>query len=166
MRATRLSLFRIHPLLLVLVLVVGACAAAPAVDLAAEEDAVRAVSMRWLELEKTRDAAGIAALFVADGTLYREDEEPVVGTAAIIAYLTKSYEESPAAVVDWTTDQVDMSASGDLATERGTWSVKNAGPDGTGTDGGRYIATLRKLNGEWKVLSDVSLSTTAEVPRP
>jgi ketosteroid isomerase-like protein len=112
------------------VLLLGACAAQtqPTVDTAAAEAEVRDLSMRWIELERNRDAAAIAALFAADGTMYREDQEPLVGNAAIQRHLESEYAENQAMVVGWTIDHVDVAASGDLAIERGTWSVQNAGP--------------------------------------
>jgi hypothetical protein len=80
------------------------------VDVAAEEQLVRGVSMQWLELEKTRNASAIAGLFSEDGIIFRENEDPVVGTAAIIAYLDGDYAENPKATVSWTTDRVDVAA--------------------------------------------------------
>jgi uncharacterized protein (TIGR02246 family) len=145
------------------VLLLSACAAQtpPTVDTAAAEAEVRDLSMRWLEFERNRDAAGIAALFAADGTMYRGDREPIVGNAAIRAHLEREFAENPAEVAEWATDHVDVASSGDLAIERGTWSVQNAGPDGTGTDGGRYLAVLRRVDGEWKYIADMTMSTTA-----
>jgi uncharacterized protein (TIGR02246 family) len=145
------------------VLLLGACAAQtqPTVDTAAAEAEVRDLSMRWLEFERNRDAAGIAALFAADGTMYREDQEPRVGNAAIQRYLESEYAENQAAVTDWTIDHIDVAASGDLVVERGTWSSRNAGPDGTGADSGRYVAVLRRIDGEWKYIADMSMSTTS-----
>lgn len=74
--------------LLIMHLTLAACAAttAPRIDTAAEEQAVRAVSMGLLELVKAKDAAGIAALFAEDGIWYREHGDPLVGPTAIQAY--------------------------------------------------------------------------------
>ncbi len=57
--------------ILLAVLACGACG--PTVDIQAEEDAIRRLSARWLELNRQEDAAGIAALFAEDGTLHWED---------------------------------------------------------------------------------------------
>lgn len=130
-----------------------------AVDVAADEEAIRGLSVRWLELERARDAAGIAALFSDEGSLYRADEESVTGRAAIEAYLASDFAETPNAVTDFAADRILVSASGDLAVEYGAWSVTGLGPDGTGQDRGRYVATLRKTNGTWQYLTDMSMST-------
>lgn len=153
-------------LLLAGTLALGACAAQTpvAIDAAAEEQAIRAVSARWLELEKADDAAGVAALFTEDGIAYREDTDPISGPAAYRAYLERSFAENPSEVVDWSTDFVDVAASGDLAVEHGTWSSRGAGAGGEGEDEGRYLTVYRKVNGEWKVAADMSLGTRKAAP--
>ena len=134
--------------------------AGPDVDLAAEEAAVRALSARWLELETAKDSAGIAALFAGDGVLMRENQEPVVGTDAIEAFVRAEQAASSTTVVNWDTDRVEVSSSGDLAAEYGSWTVTG---DGELLDEGRYVAVYRKVGGEWKVSTDTSISTVPGV---
>lgn len=158
---------RAVPLLFV-ALATAACAAPapapPAIDLAAEEQAVRAISMRWLELQNAGDMAGIAALFTADGALLREGKEPVVGHAAITADLTADKAENPSSVSNWATDRVEVAASGDLAVEYGTWSATGMGADGAGQDQGTYVTIYRKVDGVWLVAADASFSTKPAAP--
>ena len=137
-----------------------------AVDIAADEQTIRDLSARWLEMERARDAAGIAALFSDDGTLYRDNEEPITGRAAIEAHLASEYADEPNAAPDWSVDRILVSSSGDLAVEYGTWTVTNIGPGGTGQDRGRYVATLRKVDGTWRYVSDMSMSTTPDSATP
>lgn len=138
------------------VLLATACAASPQVDTAAEERAVRAVSEQWLQAEKARDAAAIAALFTEDGIVYREDREPVSGSAAIQAYMAQDFADDPQDAASWTTERVDVAASGDVAVEHGTWTSTGgkAGPDN-----GWYLTLYRKVNDDWKVAADMSIST-------
>jgi len=142
-------------------LLLSACATAPQADVAADEQAIRDVSAHWLELETARDAAGIAALFTADGTLYRPGREPVAGTAGIQQYMADQFREDPGASATWATDHIEVAASGDIAVEHGTWS-STGGNDGP--DQGWYQTLHRKVNGEWKVVSDVTISTKPEAP--
>jgi uncharacterized protein (TIGR02246 family) len=139
-----------------LIVTATACAPAappsPAVDLAAEEAAVRAVSANWLALEGKRDVAGIAALFADDGRLLRVGQDPVTGRAAIEASFTKDYAANPQQTVSWSTDRVLVSSSGDLAVEYGNYSVTGSGMDGAGSDRGNYVTVYQKSGGAWKAV--------------
>jgi len=155
--------FVLSPLVFIALSAAACAPPAPApADLAAEEQAVRAISMQWLEFENAKDMAAIAALFTEDGTLIREHLEPVVGHAAIEAHLTRDQAENPSGVAHWATDRVEVTASADLAVEYGTWSETGLGPNGTEQDQGRYVTVYRKVNGAWKVAADISLSTKPE----
>ena len=144
------------------VMLLSACASAsPQADIATEEQAVRAVSSRWLELEKAKDGAGIAGLFADDGVMYRPEQDPIVGHAAIQAHLSKGFTERPQETSDWTTDRVDVAASGDLAVEHGSWATTGT-PDGD--DRGWYVTEYRKVGTEWKVMADVAISTKPAAP--
>jgi ketosteroid isomerase-like protein len=148
-----------------LILLAAGCAAesapapAPAVDLAADEQAIRDISMQWLALEKARDAAGIVALLAEGGTYYRTSRQPIVGAAAGLAYFAEDWAANPKAQVTWATDRVDVAASGDIAVEYGTYAVTGLGADGAGMDNGKYTTVFHKVNGQWKVFSDMSMST-------
>ena len=159
---------------LVLVAAATACSAGPAppaatapaaaVDLAAEEAAVRAISARWLAFEGERNAAGIAGLFADDGRLIWVGQDPVFGAAAIQAYLTRQYAENPKQTSAWATDRVMIASAGDLAVEYGHFTNTATGKDGTGSDRGNYVTVFRKVGGAWKVVSDASVSANPPVP--
>ena len=144
-------------------LALTACAAqpvveeVPAIDFAAEEQAVRDISIRWLAMQNAKDAAGIAALFAEDGQVHWSKSEPVLGRAAIQAYLEKDFADNPDAVSDWGTDRVLIAASGDLAIDFGHWSSTGSA---SGDDHGSYVTVVRKVNGQWMVDTDTSMSAT------
>ena len=133
-------------------------------DLKADEQAVRALSMKWLDLWKKRDIPGLVALFVNDGVIYREHQEPSVGLTAIQTQFTKDFKENPKVVSNWTTDRVEIAGSGDLAVEYGSWNDVGTGPQGTGNEHGKYVTVYRKINNLWKVYSDCTVSTKPETP--
>ena len=132
------------------------------VDLKTEEQAIRSLSMKWLELDKAYDAAGQAALFADDGVALRENEEPAVGPTAIQNLCIRFYEQNPKVIPNWGTDRVEIAVSGDLAVEYGSWTGTDFGPTGTEEDHGKYITVYRKVNGIWKVAADIALSTKPE----
>jgi uncharacterized protein (TIGR02246 family) len=128
-------------------------------DLKAEEQAIRSISKKWLELTKKHDNAACAALFADDGVVYSMNKQPSVGPAAIKKQFTEQQEKSPKADVNWNTERVEVSTSGDLAVEYGAFNVSGIGPNGTETDMGKYITVYRKVNGVWKVAADIGTST-------
>jgi len=145
---------------------VAACATqtTPAVDVAAEEQAIRARSMAWLDAARARDAAGEGAVFADDGVALRANNDPIIGPAAFTAWATADRASNPQSVVNWTVDQVVVAASGDIAYEIGTYQLTGLGPDGSGDDTGRYVTVWKKVNGEWKVAADVGSTTKPEAP--
>jgi ketosteroid isomerase-like protein len=134
-----------------------------AIDLKIEGQAIRSLSMKWLELDRAKDADGQAALFTRDGMVIRENEEPIVGTIAIREYMIRYYGQYPNVIPDWVTDSVEVAASGDLAVEYGSWTEKDGVSTVTEVDHGKYITIYHKGNGEWKVAADISVSTKPEI---
>ena len=134
----------------------------PQIDLAAEEQAVRQINVKWLELYKAKDADGIGALFVQDGWTVSGTGGLSEGRAAIVATNQKDFEKNPAGAGDWGAKQVWVAASGDLAVERGWYSVDNdAEGDGEAVKG-EYLTIFTKVGGEWKVLADSSVPLKAK----
>jgi len=133
----------------------------PAIDLAAEEAAVRQTNMTWLEQFRARDAEGVAALFVEDGWTLNDDGLRD-GRAAILAGMTEEYEENPDATADWGAKAVWVAASGDLAVERGWWTVDQDGPGEGEADEGEYITILVKVGDQWMVVADAGASTVPD----
>ncbi len=133
----------------------------PAIDLAAEETAVRQVNMTWLERFRARDADGVAALFLEDGWTIGDDGLRD-GRAAILADLAEEYAENPDATADWGAKQVWVAASGDLAVERGWWTYDPDGPGEAEGDEGEYITIFQKVGDQWMVVADAGASTKAD----
>jgi uncharacterized protein (TIGR02246 family) len=124
---------------------------APAVDVAAEELAIRGLSARWLEAAKARDGAAIDAVMRADATTIF-DGQVLVGLPAIQANREKEWAEETGGAIEWTTTNVVVAASGDLAVERGRWTETEA--DDGEVETGEYVTVWTKVDGQWKVLVD------------
>lgn len=129
-------------------------AEAPAVDIAAEEQAIRNRSGEWMNYVNSKDAASIAnGIFAPDAVLI-SDDKAYKGTAAIQAAGEAQIKEMPDAVVSWSSDQVRVASSGDLAVETGSFTVD---PDGEGKKPaiqGSFVTAWAKIDGQWRAITD------------
>ena len=64
-----------------------------------------------------------------------------------------------------TPQQLEISASSDLAYERGAYDFAATIPQGPITDTGKYVLVWQKVGGEWKVISDIFNSNPAPQAR-
>lgn len=121
---------------------------------AADEQAIRGINDRWLQLVRAKDAAAVAQLYAEDGAVMPPNESAGKGREAIGQWWARSM-QLPGYDLAFTTDQLIVSASGDMALDRGTWTFKANPPSGAIDDGGKYIVVWRKIGGEWKVAADI-----------
>lgn len=128
-------------------------------DVAADEMAVKEISKNWLKMERNHDVDGIIEIFADDAVVYGRNREPLKGKEAIRQNYLDENKKYPNLEGDWTTDRVDVASSCDLAVEYGKFTVKNAGPDGKQSDEGNYVTVYKKIDGKWKVVSDIGSST-------
>jgi len=133
------------------VAVLSLAACAPRVDLASEEQAIRNIATHWATLDERKDAAAVAALFADDAALFWEERPPAHGRDAIREHMATSYLENPTGAGSWAPDRIDVAKSGDLAVEQGAWE----NPDSQG----RYMTLHKKIDGEWRVVADMSVGT-------
>ena len=124
------------------------------VNAGADEQAIRGQVDRWLELVKAKDAAGIAALYAGDGAVMPPNA-PIGKGRAAIQQTWASLMQTPGFALTFAPEQIVISASGDMALDRGTYRLALA-PHGTAqTDTGKYVVVWRKIGGEWKAAADI-----------
>jgi uncharacterized protein (TIGR02246 family) len=128
--------------------------APPPVDLAAEEQAVRDLSMQWMEAYRAQDGATFVNLFAPDGASFF-DGKLLEGREAILADMESNWSESPDFTIAWSTSSVEMAGSGDLAVERGVWEYDPDGPGEAEGVNGQYVTTWKKIDGQWQVIMDI-----------
>ena len=140
------------------------CAAGsnPAIDLAAEETAIRAIDQQMLAAANARDAAAFSAVFAPDGALLFPNQPAAIGTEAIRAVVQRDF-AVPDFAVTWTAEEYRLAASGDLATSRGTYYLSLSTPDGPFEDQGKFLTVWRKVDGAWRVAADM---INSDVPLP
>ena len=127
---------------------------AAVVDTGAAEQAIRRQVDRWLQLVKAKDAAGIAALYAEDGAVMPPNA-PIGKGRAAIQQTWASMMRTPGFDLTFAPEQIVVSSSGDMALDRGTYSLRIA-PDGsTQTDTGKYVVVWRKIGSEWKAAADI-----------
>lgn len=136
-------------------------AAAPAVDLAAEEQAIRDRSAEWMGYAQAKDVAAMVngiytadAITLFDGTIRR-------GAAEIQAGAEKELVEAPDLQVSWTTTAVKVAASGDLAWETGDVSVDADGAGEGAAETGSFITVWTKVDGQWRAVADAGTMVAA-----
>ena len=134
---------------------------APAVDVVAEAQAIRDRSAAWMQLAQAKDAAGIVnGIYTADGVALF-DGDIRKGTAELQAGMEAEFTASPGATINWTTNDVQVAASGDLAYERGTFSFD---PDGAGeapAEEGEFVTIWTKADGTWRAVVDAGTARKA-----
>jgi uncharacterized protein (TIGR02246 family) len=137
-------------------------AEAPAVDLAAEEQAVRNRSAEWMNYANAKDVGTIVNGVYSPDAYATYDGKVQKGSAAIQSSLEAGIKKTPDAVVSWNTTSVKVADAGDMAIERGDFVFD---PDGEGRKSaitGTYLTVWEKIDGSWRATADVG----AENPAP
>ncbi len=134
--------------------------AAPTVDVAAEEAAIRAQVAVFNAGLAAYDDSAIVSIYAPDAVLMPPNQERLTGTDAI----SQSFAglEPLKAVLVVTPVAIAIAASGDVAVEEGTWTYSMPMPDGsTYNDNGKYLVAWKKVNGTWLVSHDIWNSSQA-----
>jgi uncharacterized protein (TIGR02246 family) len=141
--------------------VLAACQpAAPTVDTAAEEQAIRAQVAALNTALAAYDSIAIAAMYAQDAALLPPNQERLEGTAAIQQFFAGMQQVNASMVIAPTV--VVVAASGDIAMEEGTWTFTMPMADGsTFTDNGKYLAAWKKIDGTWLMERDIWNSDNA-----
>jgi len=128
--------------------------AAPVVDLAAEEAAIRNRSGEWMNYANAKDIPSVIKVYspdvvtVYDGTVQR-------GVAEVQAGAEKGQKENPNSVIAWSTTAVRVAASGDLAYETGNITMDPDGAEGKKpATNGVFVTVWEKVDGTWRVVAD------------
>jgi uncharacterized protein (TIGR02246 family) len=137
--------------------------AAPAVDLTAEQSKIRDIESGWVKEAAAKDVEKSVAHYTDDAVLMMPGAPAAKGKDAIHA-AWKGLLEDPNVKLDFSADRVEMSAGGDLATTRGsyTMTVTNPKTKKPVEDKGSYMTVYKKqADGAWKVIEDMTTSEVA-----
>lgn len=131
-----------------------------AVDIRADEQAIRGQVDRWLQLIKAKDAAGISQLYMEDGAIMPPNA-PIANGRAKVQETWASMMRTPGFELSFTPDQILVSASGDMALDRGTYELTVVPSGKSQRDTGKYVVVWRKAGGDWKAAADIFNSDLA-----
>ena len=141
---------------LFLAIALGACAQGvpPATSFTAEDSV--AIDSVWAGvmaiINGSQDYEALVEMGYAPDAVELAPNRPAVqGREAIAKYLG-----SFPHITSFTTTTIDLTGSGDLAYQYGTYHMVMEGPEGSMTDDGKFIELWkRQPNGSWKVVYDL-----------
>ncbi len=139
----------------------------PTVETAKIVDAIKADEVHWNTDWRSGDAARLAAHYAPDAILMSPGAPPASGAAAIKAALDQAVSQ-PGFTLSFSSDQVNVAASGDLATTHGTYKQTSTDPKSGAavTETGSYVTVYKPVGGgAWKAVLDINTPAPA-APAP
>jgi uncharacterized protein (TIGR02246 family) len=130
--------------------------AQPAVDLAAEESAIRTTDAQWLAAAQARDAEKAASFWSDDATIVAPNSPLINGKQAIKNYVAGAF-SSPDFSIQWVTDKIVVARSGEMAYATGSDQFTYRTPDNKlvteHTNG--VVVWKKQTDGSWKAAIDI-----------
>lgn len=116
--------------------------------------AIEAANQATAEAVGRGDAEGIVRHYADDALLLPAGAEAVSGPGAIREHFQRALD---AGLKGLKLEVRSLEVAGDLAVETGDYEASGAG--GGRLDYGKYVATWRRQDGEWKVYRDISTTS-------
>lgn len=138
-------------------------AAPPAADTAADEAALKAATLTWLESYNAGDVEKMVALYAEDAVLMPPHAPAAKGHAAIRAFLTADTAGAKAAGIKLVPGTATAGVVGDTGWESGTYTATDA--SGATVDSGSYLSVSHKSNGKWLYHRD-TYNSDRPIPAP
>ena len=155
--------FTVVPLALFLAGCNTAPPAAPAVDLVAEQSKIRDLESTWVKEAAAKDLEKSVGHYADDAVLMTPGGPAAKGKDAVHA-AWKGMLDDPNFKLNFSSDRVEMSASGDMATTRGSYTMTMTNPKTKKPieDKGSYVTVFKKqADGGWKAIEDINTSEVA-----
>jgi ketosteroid isomerase-like protein len=142
----------------------------PPVDTAKVVDAIKTDEVHWNEDWRSGDAAKLTAHYSPDAVVMAPGYPAAVGSAAIRAMLDQVAGQ-PGFTLAFSSDRVDVAASGDLATTHGAYkqTSTDAKTGALVTETGSYVTVYKPgSDGVWKAVLDINTpgGAAASTPAP
>ena len=117
---------------------------------------IEAAAAQWQQRFNAGDAAGMAALYTADGQLMPPGAATLSGRDAIEAFWQDIVSIEGMSVV---LEIGEIVGQGNHATEAGRFTMTDA--DGNTVDQGKYVVVWRREQGDWQLARDIWNSNVA-----
>jgi len=130
----------------------------PSVDTAKIVDAIKADEVHWNADWQARDDAKVASHYGPRAILMIANTPVTTGAAAIQASVKQALAD-PGFSLAFSSDKVDVGASGDLAAARGTYKLTATDPKTKAvvTETGAYVTVYKpQTDGTWKAIWDIT----------
>ncbi len=151
------DLRRMRLALAVVVLAGGACAPTM-MNQASEEQTIRGLENDWQRAIVARDVDRIVSLHAPDAIAMTANSPLASGSSEIRAAYN-GLVNTPGLSLTWAPTKIDV-VSPTVANEIGTYTLAYDGPQGRVTDRGNYTTVWHKIDGQWRVAVDATVTTT------
>jgi ketosteroid isomerase-like protein len=130
------------------------CIKAPSVNIKAEEDAIRKLEADWTVLNQKRDIGKVMEMYAPDAIIMAPGQIVATGLEPIRKQFESSFADTSLLwdTFSWTSEKVEVSASGDLAYIKGSNSMRMKTPDGIIEEADKGVDIWRKIDGKWKAV--------------
>jgi uncharacterized protein (TIGR02246 family) len=135
----------------------------PVVDVAAEQTKLRDLEAGWVKDAAAKDLEKCVAHYAGDAVLIMPGAPAAKGKEAIQA-AWKGLLADPNLKLNFSSDRVEISQSGDMATTQGSYTMTMTKPKTKKPmeDKGSYVTVFKKqADGSWKVIEDITASELA-----
>ncbi len=125
------------------------CEVAERID---DEDVIRRRTREWLQAESNRNLDS-ALTFIAEDGVYLANDWPMLRGHEEIAGFLKAAFDMPMGKITGGTEQIEVSASGDMAYEIGRTKIRYNFASGDTVYQTHYVVIWKKIAGEWKAIA-------------
>jgi len=136
---------------------------APAVDLVAEQAKIHDLEASWAKEAAAKDLEKSVGHYADDAVLIMPGAPAFKGKDAIRT-AWKGMLDDPNLKIDFSADRVEISASGDMASTKGSYTLTLTNPKTKKPvdDKGSYVTVYKKqADGGWKAVEDITASEIA-----
>lgn len=118
--------------------------------------AIKTENRRWADAWNRDDIKGVVALYTDDARLLPDEQGPVAGHAAILAYLQKIKDASKSLTISFS--NFEFYGDGQSLAEYGEFEFRDK--DGSVKEQGKQVLIYVNKDGQWKLHRDIWTSST------